>query len=714
MLSTESAIPLAPGATRVRAERLDGRNQFELTAEGKVILRRDSMFLLSDRLRLDQISNEVTAEGSVSLLRGRDRIDGPRAQLNLDTSVGEVTKPHYVFQRDSAPFQKRSTTLTATGEAETLLLEGKNQYRLQNATYTTCQAPDPDWYLKVRDLSLDYDRERGEAYDAVLRFKNVPVMWMPWADFPLNDSRQSGLLPPTIGSTSSTGFDITQPYYVNLAPNYDATLAPRWMGRRGLQLGTEFRYLTKSGTGRLSGEWLPKDQLTQEERGLISARNFQDFGKGLNGSLDYNQVTDANYFADLSSRITSTSQATLNQQAILNYGGLPWLSSSLNVQRFQTLVGEAPYDRLPQLRADLNVPDQLGMAVRMPFEYTKFEHAAKDAGERTTIHPQLAVPLQNSYAFFVPKAGIHLSHYDLTRRTTTGYNTLYRSVPGFSLDSGLNFERSLKLGQSDFIQTLEPRVFYVRTAYRDQSQFPVFDTARADFNFSQLFSENIYTGSDRIADANQMTSAVTSRFISEQTGEEALRLAVGQRFYFSGQEVTLPGETRRDGRIADWLGLMSGRLTRSIWVDSFYQYDPREHRSERGVLTTRYQPQAGKSAAVSYRYQRGVLRDIDFSGQWPVTGGWYAVGRYNYNLKDSKLTEAIAGFEYKAGCWVLRTVYQTLLNTKQVRNNAIYLQLELNGLASVGSSPVQLLRRSVGGYTDITSTGDPVFGTSAE
>lgn len=737
--SSKSLTKKGADDVRVDADLIDGRNALELDAMGKVRLRRGDLTLHSDRLKYDQVLNEVSAEGNVEMLRGKDRVEGPRGRLNLDTKVGEFESPVYRFLREPPVRRVPLGTpmpagpvkpVVAAGHADVLEMQGENQFHLRNATYTTCQATDPDWYLKVRDLNLDYDRERGEGSNTSLYFKNVPIAYVPWMDFPLNGTRQSGLLPPTFGSTSSTGVDLTVPYYLNIAPNYDATVAPRWMGRRGLQLGAEVRYLTPTSNGKFSGEYLSRDEVTQTQRGLFAARNYKDFGGGLTGLVDFTQVSDRNYFADLSSRITSTSQATLNQQLALSYGGIPWLPMSMNLQRYQTLTGDTPYSRVPQITAALSVPDVKGVAVRMPMEYAHFEHPTKDEGQRTVAYPQLALPVQLSYGFFTPKVGVHLSRYDMSRNTATTTTTttsskdqLNRAVPIVSVDTGLNFERSINFRDEAYTQTLEPRLFYVRAASREQSEFPVFDTARADFNFAQLFSENVYSGSDRIADVNQLTSAVTTRFIADETGAEFVRMALGQRFYFSDEKVTLPGETPREGRIADWLGLVSGRVAQDTWVDTAYQYNPREHRSERAAVSLRYQPQAAQVISGSYRYQRGTLRDVDISTQWPIVGGWYGVARYNRNMKDHKLSEALAGLEYKADCWVLRMVWQTLLttkklddsslDTKQVRNNAVFLQLEFNGLASVGSSPIQLLKRSIGGYSKVNDNGvgDPVFGT---
>ncbi|HSD39977.1 MAG TPA: LPS-assembly protein LptD [Rhodocyclaceae bacterium] len=747
-LAPVAATPKASTSTQVDdtfidADTVDGRNALEMSADGKVRLRRGDVTLFSDRLRFDQAINEVTAEGNVRMLRGKDSVEGPRGRMNLDTKVGEFESPTYSFQRPAplkpVPLGSPSPTgplkpIVASGKADFLEMLGENQFHLHNTSYTTCEASDPDWYLRIRDLDLDYDRERGEGTNSVLHFKDVPIAWVPWMDFPLNGSRQSGFLPATFGSTTNTGVDLTLPYYLNLAPNYDATVAPRWMGRRGLQLGGEFRYLTPTGYGKLSGEYLANDKITQTQRGLFSAQNSQNFGGGLTGTVDFTQVTDRDYFADLSSRISTASQGTLNQQVQLSYGGIAWLPMGVNVQRYQTLTGDEPYSRQPQFTAAVNLPDLKGVAVRMPMDYTHFQHSTKDEGARTVAYPQLALPVQLTYGFFTPKIGVHFSQYDLVRRTTTGSEQLSRAVPIGSVDTGLNFERGIKFGGEDYTQTLEPRFYYVRAASREQSQFPVFDTARADFNFAQIFSENLYSGHDRISDSNQLTSAVTTRFIADDTGAEYVRLALGQRFYFSDQKVTLPGETPREGRIADWLGQVSGRMTKNTWLDTAYQYNPREHQSERAVVSLRYQPQAAKVISGSYRYQRSTCtdplnpacgtRDIDFSAQWPIGGSWYGVGRYNRNLKDHQLSEALAGLEYKADCWVLRVVWQTLLTTKttepgststdkQVRNNSVFLQLEFNGLASIGSNPVSLLKRSIGGYSKINdnNVGDPVFGS---
>ncbi|MFT4173355.1 MAG: LPS-assembly protein LptD [Rhodocyclaceae bacterium] len=727
-LSSDRGAP-----TVIDADKFDGRNDVEVRASGKVHLERGGSTLDSDRLIFDQISNDATAEGNVVMRRGEDTITGPRARINTDTWYGEFESPTYLFQRpDTSDGTRNSSRMVqGGGEADIIHLNGENQYRLSNATYSTCPAPDPDWYMKMSDLKLDYDRDQGEGAHTTMVFKDVPIAYMPWMSFPLSGGRQSGLLPPTFGSTSNTGLDLTLPYYFNLAPNYDATIAPRWMGRRGLQVNGEFRYLTPAYTGSISAEYLPGDQVTGEDRSLLQIKHSQNFGSGFSGFVDYGEVSDSNYFTDLSTRITSTSTTQLNQQAALNYNSGTWLSGALNVQRYQVLSdkpGDIPYNRLPQLSALATLPDWHGLSLTLPMDFTAFQIDSvtnKDEGRRGVIYPQVGYTLQTPAWYVTPKVGLHMTHYDLDRRSTTGPDTLDRTVPIFTVDSGMNFERDTTIGGKATTQTLEPRLYYVKAAYRNQNDYPIFDTALADFNFAQLFAENTYAGSDRIVDANQLTAALATRFIESDSGVEWLRMGIGQRFYFADQRVYAPGDRPQKAGESHWLAALSGRMYDKVWLDTAYEYNPADSRTERASAGIRYQADFAKVISASYRYKYGTrrnpldntpgsgYRDLDISIQWPVFGNWYGVGRYNRNLQDQMLTEAIAGLEYKADCWVFRGVWQTLLNTSGNRNNAWFLQLEFNGLASVGSSPVQLLKRSIGGYgkiNDSASVGDPVFG----
>jgi LPS-assembly protein len=333
-------------------------------------------------------------------------------------------------------------------------------------------------------------------------------------------------------------------------------------------------------------------------------------------------------------------------------------------------------------------------------EYVDFSHPTQVIGRRTTLYPSLSLPMLSAGAFLTPKVGVHNTYYSLDRNTGTIPDTVGRSIPIMSVDSGLVFERETSIGSNSFIQTLEPRAYYVRVPYQNQDRIPLFDTAVGDFNYAQIFSENSFVGGDRINDANQLTTAMTSRLLSPNTGQEVLRGTIGQRYYLTNQEVTLnPGDARRTYKTSDWLAALSGRLSRQWTAETAVQYNPRERRAERLNLSARYQPEQYKLLNLSYRYLRDQLGQIDVSAQWPLGGGFYGVGRYNFSLRDGRVIESLGGVEYNGDCWVLRGVMQRFATAAGQTTNTFFLQLELTGFSRLGSNPLEALKRNIPGYS---------------
>lgn len=728
--------PLPPGTTAVSALRIHGSRSIELVADGEAELQRDDLVLTADKVTYREPTDEAIAEGNVLLRQGEDTIAGPRATLVVGAHTGQFESPRYTLSRERDPRVAGDAlrSVSGSGEADLLRLEGENQFRLENATWTTCQATDPDWYIKARELELDYDREVGTARGSSIVFKDVPIFWMPWAEFPLTAQRQSGLLPPTFGTSNKTGLDFTQPYYWNIAPNYDATLAPRFMSRRGLQLGGEFRYLGEDYRGTSRVEWMAKDKATGEERRLGSVQHQHRIAPNLYGSLDLNAVSDDGYFEDLSSRIGVASRVNLLREGRLLYTGGWWNASAL-AQSYQTLNPDpdtrniSPYRRLPQLQLSALRPDLPGgLAAALKTEYVRFEHpdadTDKDEAARAVAYPQLSLPLEGAAWFLTPKAGVHHTRYDVERSplNAAARDSISRTVPILSVDSGLFFERETRIFDGDYLQTLEPRLYYLRIPSRRQDDIPLFDTSRLDVGFTQLFAENRYSGSDRIGDANDLTATLTTRFIEAGTGIERLRALIGQRYYFSDQEVYLfdRDELRPAGNGAELLGGLGGRISRTLSLDSYVQYNTDSRETERFNASLRYQPGFAKALNLSYRYAPNLriaenivgLEDVDVSGQWPIGRGWYGVGRLTHSLEESRLTEAIGGLEYDGGCWAFRVAIHRFAIDENDVTKAVFIQLELNDLASIGSNPVGLITRSVPGYGKINdSSSDRVFGS---
>ena len=754
--------------TFIAASRIDGRNDNEVVAEGEAELRRTNTSLTADRLTYWKVEDEMEAAGNVRYAKEADRMSGPKLRLNLTDNTGYFDQPSYSVVRprkedkDSQayspalgaamqpvkklpsflPREKKAKAAVATiagevvdaeqnltvasGKADRLDFLGDNLMRLTNATYSTCSAEDPDWYARVAQLDLDYDREVGEGRDATVIFKDVPLFYSPWLSFSLNNRRKSGFLAPTFGTSSKSGIEFTLPYYWDIAPNMDMTIAPRLMTKRGLQINSEFRYLNYGYQGQARVEWLPDDRLKDRNRyGYSILHLHPNLGHGFSGLLNLSGVSDSTYLRDLSTRITEASQGNLLRQGVLNYGGW-WGSASVNVQTYQTLQDPAlppvvkPYQRLPQITVVSNRPEFLGgTAFAFTGEYVNFDHPTLDIGRRLTLYPQLSLPLQSPAWHFTPKIGLHSTRYDLERKTTVGPDTIVRNLPVFSVDAGLAFERGFDWFGKGLTQTLEPRLFYLLVPQRTQNQIPVFDSGLMDFNFGTIFSDNIYAGVDRIADANQLTAALTSRLIDPQSGEEYVRGMVGQRYYFAKQHVTLPGESARPGGASDFLAALSGRIMPRTYGDAAWQYDPRDGETERFVIGARWQPDFAKVLNASYRYTRdhtltggtAGIRQVDFSGQWPLGRGWYGVGRFNYSLKEKKVIETIGGLEYNGGCWVGRLVVQRYATATGDTNTALFVQLELNDFSKIGSNPLELLARRVPGYGRINqSVSSPVFG----
>ena len=686
----------------ISAQQLGGKKGKQVEAIGEVELRKRGQVISADRMLYLLDSKDLIADGAVQIEQDNNVIQGPYLKLNLDSNIGDMTQPTFHFGENNA-----------RGKADTLLIQGKQNYALHNVSYTTCPADNDDWLLKVRELEIDRNTQIGVAHHARVEFMGVPILYTPWMDFALNNQRKSGFLGPVFGSTVQGGSEMTLPYYWNIAPNRDATLAPRVMIKRGLLLNNEFRYMESTYSGEAHLDVLPGDRITNRTRSRLSLMHTQNLGYGLNGSVNFNKVSDDAYFRDLSGTVSSTSQTNLVREGVLSYGS-SWWNASARVQSFQTLQDPsapvvAPYRRTPQI--NMVARQTLDKAnVSLSGEFVDFRHPTSPNGQRLVLYPSVSYPLVAKPAFYLtPKLGLHNTYYIMGANNTLPNTS--RTVPIFSLDSGVTLERDWNLAGQDFIQTLEPRAYYVYIPYRDQNQLPNFDSAQADFSFAQIFTENRFFGSDRIGDANQMTLALTSRLLDPSSGAERLRVAIGQRFSANTPQVNLVVPTATSNK-SDILLAASGRLTPAWSLDSTFQYNPNQSHSEKFNVAARYQPEGGKVLNLGYRFTRNSLRQTDLSTQWPLSGRWHAVARWNYSLQDSRILESLGGLEYNENCWTIRLVAQRFATATQQVSTGFFVQLELNDLVAVGPDPLALLRQSVPGYTKLNepSRDKPVQG----
>jgi len=731
----------------VSGDKIFGRPDLETVVEGHAQLRKGDTVINADRLEYYQPEDTAKANGNVRINQAGNVYEGPAMQLKLETFEGFFENVRYKFSATGGH-----------GEASRIDFIDENISIAHNASYTTCRREDfpgwtPDWVLTAASIETDKDEDVGIAKDARITFKGVTTPALPSVSFPLSGNRKTGILPPIFGLDNTNGVELTLPYYWNIAPNRDLTLVPTVMSKRGVDLGAEFRYLESNYSGEARIDYMPDDQLRNgENRWGIWAQHNQTFdGKSLGldyltGSLNINRVSDDNYWSDFT-RTPSLTQRLLASDASLNWGSGDW-SGKVRALSYQTLQAQdsiivPPYDRMPQLTANyakFNLPG--GFDFNFDADYTRFEgdptlqrmlyptRPDQPNGERIFGVASISRPFVTPGTFVIPKVMLNATAYQFDA-DYFGRTSANRVLPTFSLDSGMIFERDANFFGRAFTQTLEPRAFYTYTPYRNQDNLPIYDTAQNDFNFATIYTENVYSGNDRIADSNMATVGVTSRLIDPQTGVEAARVGIAQRIRFADQNVVLPGQATVEDRFSDILVGGAINWTPQWSTEGTVQYNPDTQRSSRTTLGGRYQPGPYRSLYAAYRYQEETTpqandgsRSIDLAWQWPLNdlwgdkgkdlgpgrgqggGRWYAVGRLNYSMQDNKLTDGIVGLEYDACCWIGRVVLERLTTGLASANTRLMFQLEFVGFAAVGTSPLRSLQTNIRSYQPLRQRFD--------
>jgi LPS-assembly protein len=704
--------PLAEGqtgATFTMGDKVEGAGDQRIAIDGRGELRRSATVIKGDKLRYDGDTDMADAYGNVHVDNSGNYFVGPEAHLRVGATEGYILSPTYHF-----------TMTGGSGKAERIDVVDNERSKIVNGTYTACQCEsDPAWYVRASRFDIDSGTNEGIAHNGVLMFQGVPIFASPYLSFPLSNDRQSGFLPPTMALSSTTGFDVTAPYYFNLAPNHDLTLYPRLITRRGVQLSETFRYLSPNYSGVATAEYLPYDEIKKTQRYAIYLQHTQDFGGGFGGYINYNRVSDSTYPQDLSSTniLNAGVQQLYQQEAGLTYNHGPW-SVLTRVQHWQTLPSSiAPYGREPELNVKYQKYDVGGFDFGAEADYTRFKITTADMteGQRIVLNPYISYPIIRPGYFIVPKVQYHLASYDLSTIATNAPpgqpRNLTESIPTASFDTGLIFERPVHLFGQDFIQTLEPRLFYVYTPYRNQNFAPLFDTAESDFGLAEIFTENTFVGNDRIADANRLTAAISTRFLNPATGDERARFIIAQQYYFRNQQVTfLPNQTPAEANHSDLIAGMSLKLGAGFATETAVQYNSDNNQLVRSNVGFAYSPQDRKVVNVAYRYTRAnttlddnPINQAVISAQWPITRRLYGVGRLNYDINGHRVVDGLVGFQYDADCWAVGVALQRYANggtvaTGSATGTRILGQLELKGFSTVDNGLVQAFRASIPGY----------------
>lgn len=716
----------------LEGDRLQARPDKEAVLEGDAQLRRAGTTIRAERLEYDQARDQARATGAVRVNRNGNVYEGPALELGVERFQGHFQSPRYQFLQNDAH-----------GDAERADFLDENHTVVHKATYTTCRrkpGPEwlPDWILRADKLELDNEDDSGVAHGAVLSFKGVPLLPVPAISFPLSDKRRSGFLPPTIGADSSNGTEVMAPYYWNIAPNRDATITPTLMTARGVDLGAEFRYLEPRYSGVLRANYMPSDRLRGADRwgyalshaGQIDTGNSAIGSVGL--SVTLNHVSDNDYWTDFTRSGTLT-QRLLPSQIQTSWSRGPW-SVTANAQQWQTLQSATapivpPYDRMPQLVVRYSQFNDHGLDWSVEGDATRFEsdplRTLQPNAQRAYTQMQVARPFVGAAGAITPKLQLHATAYEFdTPLAVSGATSQSSVVPTFSLDSSLVLERDATFLGGRFVQTLEPRAFYVYTPYRNQSMLPNYDTGIKDFNFASIYTENAFVGHDKIADNNLLTLGVSSRLLDSDTGAQLLKLGVAQRFRFEDQRVTyLTTDAPAKAGFSDVLLGASANVNERWTLDSVAQYNALNGLSERSTVAARYNPGHYRVLNMAYRFARNQSEQLDVSWQWPLNDLWgergqdlgygrgqgegryYAVGRMNYSINESRLVDTVLGLEYDAGCWLSRVVLERTSTSVNSVNERIMFQLEFVGFTKLGISPQRTLTSHISRYQNLRDAG---------
>jgi len=750
-----------PGAAKRETSPMDVKSNYaevfdnEISSySGNVKMTRADQHSTSYAANYDKVSDVLDLHGNVYYAEDELALSSESATLNLASDQAKLRRVQFI-----AP----ATPLR--GKARALYRESKTFSRYKDVAYTSCRPGNQDWVFHASELKMNKISGKGSAKNTWIEFKGVPVFYTPYLSFPIDNRRLSGFLTPSFGNTKTSGFNISTPFYWNIAPNYDATLIPRDLTKRGPLLAGKFRYLTEHSTGKAALEYMPNDQILNKTRYSGSFKDVSQWTPHINSNLNLNYVSDQTYFANLGNALQFSNFNYLLSNANLSYAtpGVSFITQAVNYQSINTTItsAELPYRKLPQMNLNLDHAFQfIPLKTTMENEYIYFQHSTvnpllnnkptldlngqpiniKPSGSRINTKPSASIQLQTASAFFTPKISLQHTQYFLGSGQPTLDNSgnvvldssgqysvgtsgtsLSRTLPILSADSGLFFERNFNVAQSSYLNTLEPRLFYLYVPYTNQQNIPVYDSALYDFQFNSLFRENSFSGTDRIQDANQISTAITSRLVDEKNGLERLKLSVGEIFYFRDRLVSTPGVPVQQGSLSNLVTELNSQLTKNLALTTGLQWNPQLNQIQRGNAALHFSNESNQILNLGYLYRKNPLipnqtNDViqtDVSFRWPVYDKWYAVGRWQYSLLYHQTQDGLFGVEKENCCWRLRIVGRHYINNINsnvnviantnlaptgTSQNGIYFELDLKGLTGIGDDLNSFFAQTIYGY----------------
>ncbi len=700
--------------TDIVADDIEKQESGDVVFVGNVILQQDSIKLTSNKAELSPENNAFVAEGNVQYQDNQIRLTATDITLNFSEQSGEVKQTKFQL-----------TNGNMRGEAKSISLKAKQPLVITDVGLTSCPPDNVSWLLQSSNVVIDSESGWGEADDVVLRVQDIPVFYLPSISFPIDDRRKTGLLYPSVGNSSRNGFEVDIPWYWNIATDKDATFSARYLSKRGIMLGAEYRQLTKNTETKLFTEYLPNDDEAiqgNEDRYFYQLDSKYSQGDHWRGHLDINSVSDDDYFYDFGSDFSLGNINLVRRFGEIQYNDEHLSFTGIFSDDKLLSTPENPYGRLPQLRLSLLYPEIVaGFSTNIHMEATAFRHDNMVEADRFTVMPEFSLPVHWQSGYIKPQLSLNYSHYSQDDPTNNLPDSVSRTVPIFSIDSGMFFDRLVKFDQQSFIQTLEPRLFYLYVPKKDQSKIALFDTTSINNGVDSLFRDNRYSGYDRIGDSNQLSLALTSRFYNPQSGREQLSVTMGRAYYLEDREINLA--IYSTGMPAVDLGVdqransafitnLQLALSDRWWLKGELAYDESKSRTEKGILGLQYRS-SGLLINLRHRLNRyngsDDIEQAEVSFAWPVTNELSFVGRWQQDIRNNRTIDSFAGLEYEGCCWAVRLVARRYLNIRLDQlgvpvpgfnefNNGIYLEFILKGLTNVGKGLD--LEKDIQGYDD--------------
>jgi LPS-assembly protein len=680
---------------QVQGNRFSSPDSNTFHISGHAALERLDQLLRANSLTWDRNTTAYAATGNVRYQE--------RGLLFSASSMQGTTQPEHGVANH---VRYQLLTSRGNGKASQATILGHDRDKLQRVTYSTCELHDRVWDIEAKTITMNRNTGRGTARDLTMRVKGVPFLWLPWMSFPLDHRRQTGFLYPSFGKRGRAGFFFAIPFYWNLAPNFDATFTPKWFSKRGGMLDSQFRYLTRTSKGQLNLDYMPHDQIRGTDRGYLTFSDQTVLPGNLHWNTGISRVSDKEWFQDFGEHLSNRIVRQLRSSSYVTTVG-DWWNAGVGADVYQIAdpsvsLRARAYQRLPRLYFEAQRPIGRpgGPEWGLDTEAVRFVKDGFLSGTRFDAYPHIFWPLQGPAWFVRPEIGYRFTAYDVNQAAQTGGPTHpTRGLPIFDVDAGLIFQRDIHLFGHQYTQTLEPRVYYLRVPYRNQQDLPLFDTSVMTFGFWQLFTTNGFSGADRQENANNLSLALTTRFLN-QNGVQKLSASIGQIRYFEPQRVTLfPGGKVTHEAGSDYVGNLTVNLSDNWRLTTSQQWNP--HTSQFDVSTIGVQRRLWDHGIVdlSYRYRRGLLQLAGIAAEIPVSATWKLVGGYDYSIRDEQVLDTFAGAEWNSCCIAVQVLARHhVYDFRGDSENAIMFEIQFKGLGSYGGRTSTFLHNAILGY----------------